>query len=109
VAEVFASPAPPLLDMYTYLEQRQQEAVSSHTKATALEEANEPGVLSPDDCTQIINLQEASVVTNARVVVEISEDEIRANRIDEEEIRQLPGGKFANYTPGSPSNVSPLD
>jgi hypothetical protein len=95
--------------MYTYLEQRQQEALSSQTKATALEEANEPGVLSPDDCMQNIKLQEASVVSNARFLVEISEDEIRANRIDEKEIRQLSGGKFANYTPGSPSNVSPLD
>ncbi len=109
MTEVFASPAPPLLDMYTYLEQRQQEAVSSQTKSTALEEANEPGMLSPDDCTQNVKLQEANVVSNARFVVEISEDEIRANRLDEEEIRQLPGGKFANYTPGSPSNVSPLD
>ncbi len=109
MTEVFASPAPPLLDMYTYLEQRQQEAVSSQTKSTALEEANEPGMLSPDDCMQNIKLQEANVVSNARLVVEISEDEIRANRLDEEEIRQLPGGKFANYTSGSPSNVSPLD
>ncbi len=79
--------------------------MSSQTKSTALDEANEPGILSPDDCTQNVKLQEA----NARFVVEISEDEIRANRLDEEEIRQLPGGKFANYTPGSPSNVSPLD
>jgi hypothetical protein len=33
-------------------------------------------MLSPDDCTQNVNLQEANVVSNARFVVEISKDEI---------------------------------
>ncbi len=76
VTEVFASPTPPLFDMYTYLEQRQQKVVSSQTKSTTLEEANELGMLSPDDYTQHVKLQEANVVSNARFVVEISKDEI---------------------------------
>jgi hypothetical protein len=37
--------------MYTYLEQRQQEVMSSQTKSIALKEANELGMLSPDDYT----------------------------------------------------------
>jgi len=50
--------------------------VSSQTKSTTLEEANELGMLSPDDYTQHVKLQEANVVSNARFVVEISKDEI---------------------------------
>jgi hypothetical protein len=76
VTEVFASPTPPLLDMYTYFEQRQHEVVSSQTKSTTLEEANELGMLSLDDCIKNVKLQEANVVSNARFVVEILEDEI---------------------------------
>jgi hypothetical protein len=76
VIKVFASPTPPLLYMYTYLEQRQHEIVSSQTKSTTLEEANELGMLSHDDHTQNVKLQEANVASNAKFVVEISEDEI---------------------------------
>jgi hypothetical protein len=42
-------------------------------------------------------------------MVEISDDEIWANRLNEEEIHQLLGGKFSNYIISSPSNVSLLD
>jgi hypothetical protein len=55
MTEVFASPTPPLLDMYMYIEQRQQEVVPSQTKSTALEEANELGMLYFDDYTQMSN------------------------------------------------------
>ncbi len=50
--------------------------MSSQTKSTTLEEANELGMLSLDDYTQNVKLQEVNVVSNARFVVEISEDEI---------------------------------
>jgi hypothetical protein len=76
MTKVFASPTPPLLDMYMYIEQRQQEVVPSQIKSTALEEANELGMLYSDDYTQNVKLQEANVVSNARFVVEILEDEI---------------------------------
>ncbi len=56
-------------------------------------------MLSLDDYKQNVKLQEANVVSNARFVGEISEDEIC----------QLLNGKFSNYIFGSPSNVSPLD
>jgi hypothetical protein len=62
--------------MYTCLEQRKQEVMSSQTKSIALEEANELGMLSPDHRTQNVKLQEANVVLNARFVVEILEDGI---------------------------------
>jgi hypothetical protein len=42
--------------MYIYLEQRQHEVVSSQTKSTTLEEANELGMLSLDDYTQNVKL-----------------------------------------------------
>lgn len=76
MTKVFASPIPPLLDMYMYIEQRQQEVVPSQTKSTTLEEANELGMLYYDDYTQNVKLQEANVVSNARFVVEISKGEI---------------------------------
>jgi hypothetical protein len=76
MTKVFASPTPPLLDMYMYIEQRQQEVVPSQTKSTTLEEANELGMLYYDDYMQNVKLQEANVVSNARFVVEISEGEI---------------------------------
>jgi hypothetical protein len=44
--------------------------------ATTLKEANELGMLSLDDCTQNVKLHEVNVVSNARFVVEILEDEI---------------------------------
>jgi hypothetical protein len=62
--------------MYTYLEQKKQEVMSSQTKSIALDEANELGMLSLDHCTKNVKLQETNVVSNARIVVEILEDGI---------------------------------
>lgn len=85
VTDVFASPAPPVLDMYTYLEQRRQESS-----------------LGPSHSDRLTSTEESA----ADMVTPISEEAIAMNRMSEAEIRELPGGKFLNYSPGIPSNVS---
>lgn len=105
VAEVFASPAPPVLDMYTYLEQRQEEALLSSCTASQPINVLESGS-SPDCNIQEVEREEWKNGAIEACVREIPEEEIQANRLSEDEIRELPGGKFSKYAAGCPSNVS---
>ncbi|KAG0616977.1 hypothetical protein M758_5G156600 [Ceratodon purpureus] len=103
VSDVFASPAPPVLDMYTYLEQRRLGPCTSSLGPSRLEDPNRSG----SDCSANQDLRGENGEGRAAAVTvpNIPEEVIEANRMSEEEIRELPGGKFVNYTPGSPSST----
>jgi len=103
VTDVFASPAPPVLDMYTYLEQRRQEALTSGLGPSHSDR------LARDDLARENSPEENGEGESAAMTVtKVLEEVIEANRMSEEEIRALPGGKFLNYTPGIPSSVSDM-
>ncbi|MCO5595878.1 hypothetical protein L7F22_049929 [Adiantum nelumboides] len=50
-------------------------------------------------CEQLSHTEELNLST------EVSEAEILRNRLSQEEIQNLPCGKFAKYSPGNPSHV----
>ncbi|XP_024365077.1 uncharacterized protein [Physcomitrium patens] len=103
VNDVFANPAPPVLDMYTYLEQRRQGSFLLNVGPSLLE-GSEP--LASDCLPQHDSEGETGRSgATATTVTEVPEEVIKANRMPEGEIRGLPGGKFANYTSGSPTNT----
>jgi hypothetical protein len=103
VSDVFASPAPPVLDMHTYLEQRRRDSCMSSLGPSRSEDSDRLG----GDCLAKQDSQEDNGGGKAAsaTVTKVPEELIQANRMSEEEIRELPGGKFVNYTPGSPSSV----
>lgn len=106
VTDVFASPAPPVLDMYTYLEQRRQESLTASLGPSQSEDSDR---LARDSSAQQNSAEGNGEGESAAVTVtEVPEEVIEANRISEEEIRELPGGKFLNYTSGIPSKVSDM-
>lgn len=103
VSDVFASPAPPVLDMHTYLEQRRRDSCMSSLGPSRSEDSDRLGgdCLAKQDSQQDNGGGKAASAT----VTKVPEELIQANRMSEEEIRELPGGKFVNYTPGSPSST----
>ena len=104
VSDVFASPAPPVLDMYTYLEQRRQGACILSLGSSHLKDSNQ--LASDRLAKHDLQGENMDVRPTAVTVTKVPEEVIKANRMSEEEICELPGGKFVNYTPGFPSSVS---
>ncbi|KAH7445706.1 hypothetical protein KP509_01G021100 [Ceratopteris richardii] len=92
VNEVFSSPAPEVLNLHAFLRQRSDSmpcfAENIHSKDLS-EEKKQVDDLSSQN----------------HYVATISEDEIIRNCLSLDEIRELPCGKFRNYSPGIPSKV----
>lgn len=100
-AEVFSSPAPDVLDLQAYLNEKQWEQENSDT------ELNKPPTVceifkvnSTEDKAQF----PAPNLSNFTGDI-ISEMEILSNKLSEDEIREMQGGKFSNYAPGIPSHI----
>lgn len=95
--EVFSRPAPEVLELHDYLNQKTQIELGSSPDATLPEVV--ASQCAPDDTA--VHEQD-----HLDLVKEIPEEEIIKNRLSQDEIQKLPCGKFANYSPGTPSHVS---
>lgn len=96
VCEVFSNQAPDVLNLHTYLDQR-PKLLSTRSDTFKIDNV-QTGLLPSNPQIQAPNLE-------LDKVEEIPEQNIICNRLSHEEIRQLPGGKFANYSPGQPSHI----
>eukprot|EP00249_Psilotum_nudum_P001996 c14807_g1_i1 orf=346-1605(-) len=104
--DVFANRVPEVLYLHSYLDQRQKAIPTTIDRAENYEtsEMHNPNAMGtggiPTDPD--INHPRSECSTLPK---EISEIEILSNRLLEDEIRDLPCGKFANYSPGEPSHI----
>lgn len=92
-SEVFLRPAQEVLELHDYLNQKSQVDVASCADAA----------LPASRCEQ--HADTAREQDCHDLVKEIPEKEIVKNRLSQDEIRNLPSGKFVNYSPGTPSHV----
>eukprot|EP01018_Ginkgo_biloba_P025067 Gb_26417 [translate_table: standard] len=99
-SEVFSSPAPDILDLNTYLEEKHQEQRNGHTE---LKKTASTTINIERNSTESKEQSQSSYCSSS--IENILETEILANKLSEDEIRAMPGGKFANYTPGVPSHI----
>ncbi|KAJ7569802.1 hypothetical protein O6H91_01G095000 [Diphasiastrum complanatum] len=99
VAEVFASPAPAVLDLHTYLEERRQETIKSDTDEQLMAEA------STSKIGNAVCIQNNLKISDTMELSQIPEKDICSNRLTVAEIKEWNGGMFSKYSPGIPSNV----
>lgn len=100
-AEVFSSPAPGVLDLQAYIDEKHWEQKNNDTELNNRPIACESLKVSSTECQA--QLQVPNLSTSSGDV--ISEMEILSNKLSEDEIREIQGGKFANYAPGIPSHI----
>lgn len=97
--EVFSKRAPAVLELHSYLNQRSKiESVSSVDAASSESPGTQCEQFASISCTRESELKLDSVE-------DIPEQEILRNRLSDDEIRRLPCGKFASYSPGNASQV----
>lgn len=97
--DVFSRRAPEVLDLCTYLDQRPETRTSTSSSSPL----DTPKRNLVESQSAPLSIQDGNSELGA--VEEISEQEILHNRLSQEEIMQLPCGKFVNYSPGNPSRV----
>lgn len=100
-AEVFSSPAPDVLDLQAYLEEKHREQENDDAELNKPPNVCEILKVSSTECKSQLQVPNLSNFIGDN----ISEMEILSNKLSEDEIREMQGGKFANYAPGIPSHV----
>ncbi|XP_057847027.2 uncharacterized protein LOC131056780 [Cryptomeria japonica] len=101
VIDVFSRPAPEVLDLHTYLEEK--HALCKDNKSETSKDLIVIGNSEEKGSEYKVQMEVPN--DNNLTADLISETEILSNKLSEDAIREIPGGKFSNYAPGLPSHI----
>ncbi|KAH9313370.1 hypothetical protein KI387_028405, partial [Taxus chinensis] len=101
VSDVFCRPAPDVLDLHTYLEEKHDSCKDNNLEMAKIPSVAENLEGKGAGHKEQIEVPNYNNVTGGLIL----EREILSNKLSEDEIREISGGKFANYSPGLPSHI----